>query len=349
MRWSIGPDRGAGMSNKKNTAYNRVAAIAEDIKAMRIRGAGEIARSAVEALLLTAQGSTANNPRELVEEIETAAKLMVRTRPTAVSLPNGIRYVMHRVREKEHSGADLQSLREVAIKASHEFIENSRTAIERIGEIGAKRIRNGDILMTHCHSLAVLKIIETAWKQGKKIRVYATETRPRFQGRITAEKLAQMGIPVTLIADAAARYFMNEVDRVIVGADAVSANGAVVNKIGTSLIALAARESRTLFFVAAESYKFSPETMFGELVKIEERDASELIPPSELKHQGISVANPSFDVTPPEYIDLIITERGIIPPQGAIFLLQEVFGVTTPEELEEFQTYELREEDQPDA
>ncbi len=337
------------MSNKKNTAYNRVAAIAEDIKAMRIRGAGEIARSAVEALLLTAQGSTANNPRELVEEIETAAKLMVRTRPTAVSLPNGIRYVMHRVREKEHSGADLQSLREVAIKASHEFIENSRTAIERIGEIGAKRIRNGDILMTHCHSLAVLKIIETAWKQGKKIRVYATETRPRFQGRITAEKLAQMGIPVTLIADAAARYFMNEVDRVIVGADAVSANGAVVNKIGTSLIALAARESRTLFFVAAESYKFSPETMFGELVKIEERDASELIPPSELKHQGISVANPSFDVTPPEYIDLIITERGIIPPQGAIFLLQEVFGVTTPEELEEFQTYELREEDQPDA
>jgi len=337
------------MSNMKNPAYNRVAAIAEDIKAMRIRGAGEIARSAVEALLLTAQDSTAGNPRELVEEIEAAAKLMVRTRPTAVSLPNGIRYVVHRVREKEHSGADLQSLREVAIKASHEFIENSRTAIEKIGEIGAKRIRNGDILMTHCHSLAVLKVIETAWRQGKKIKVYATETRPRFQGRITAEKLAQIGIPVTLIADSAVRYFMNEVDRVIVGADAVSANGAVVNKIGTSLIALAARESRTLFFVAAESYKFSPETMFGELVKIEERDASELIPPSELKHKSISVSNPSFDVTPPEYIDLIITERGIIPPQGAIFLLQEIFGVTTPEELEEFQTYELREEDQPDA
>jgi len=332
------------MTNMKNPAYSRIVAIAEDIKAMRIRGAGEIARSAVEALLLTAQSSQANTPKEFVEEIEEAARLMVKTRPTAVSLPNGIRYVIHRVREGKLSGANLPSLREVAIKACREFIENSRTAIERIGEIGARRIRDGDILMTHCHSLAVLKVIETAWRQGKRIKVYTTETRPRFQGRIMAEKLAQMGIPVTLIADAAVRYFMNEVDRVIVGADAVSANGAVVNKIGTSLIALAARESRTLFFVAAESYKFSPETMFGELVKIEERDPSELIPSSELKYQNISVANPSFDVTPPEYIDLIITEKGIIPPQGAIFLLQEVFGVTIPEELEEFQTYELREE-----
>jgi len=333
------------MGTMKNPAYNRVVAIAEDIKAMRIRGAGEIARSAVEALLITAQDSTASSPRELVEEIEAAARLMVRTRPTAVSLPNGIRYVIHRVREGEHSGAGIEPLKQVAVKACREFIENSRTAIERIGEIGARRIRDGDILMTHCHSSAVLKVIETAWRQGKRIKVYATETRPRFQGRITAEKLAQGGIPVTLIADAAVRYFMNEVDRVIVGADAVSANGAVVNKIGTSLIALAARESRTLFFVAAETYKFSPETMFGELVKIEERDFSELISPSELKYQNISVANPSFDVTPPEYIDLIITERGIIPPQGAIFLLQEIFGVTTPEELEEFQTYELREEE----
>jgi ribose 1,5-bisphosphate isomerase len=334
----------------KNPAYEKVLAIAEDIKAMRIRGAGEIARSAVEALMLTAQESTAATPKGLVEEIEHAARLMVRTRPTAVSLPNGIRYVIHRVREGERSGADVKSLKELAVKTCAEFIENSKTAIEKIGEIGARRIRDGDVLMTHCHSAAVLKVIETAWrKQGKRVKVYATETRPRFQGRITAEKLAGMGVPVTLIADAAVRYYMNEVDRVIVGADVVSANGAVVNKIGTSLMALAAREARTLFFVAAESYKFSPETMFGELVKIEERDASELIPPSELKYRNITVANPSFDVTPPEYIDLIITERGIIPPQGAIFLIHEVFGATTPEELEEFQTYELREEDQFDV
>jgi len=329
----------------RNPAYTRVLRIAEDIKAMKTRGAGEIARSAVEALLITAENSKAVNTREFVDEVEAAAKIMMRTRPTAVSLPNGIRYVVHRVREGNLSGQTLETLRETSTKACHEFIENSKTAIEKIGEIGARRILDGDTLMTHCDSSAALKVIETAWKKGKKLKVYVTETRPRFQGKITANRLGQMGIPAILIIDSAVRHFMNEVDRVVVGADAVSANGAVVNKIGTSLMALAAREARTHFFVAAESYKFSPETMFGELVKIEERDASEVISPSELRYPSISVANPSFDVTPPEYVDLIITEKGIIPPQAAILLLRELLGVMTPEELEEFQTYELHEEE----
>jgi len=329
----------------KNPAYTRVLRIAEDIKAMRIRGAGEIARSAVEALLITAENSKASNTKEFVEEIEETARTMMRTRPTAVSLPNGIRYVIHRVREGNLTGQTLEALKETSAKACHEFIENSKTAIERIGEIGARRILDGDTLMTHCDSSAALKVIETAWKKGKKLKVYVTETRPRFQGRITADRLGQMGIPVIMIIDSAVRHFMNQVDRVIVGADAVSANGAVVNKIGTSLMALAAREARTHFLVAAESYKFSPETMFGELVKIEERNASEIISPSDVKYPSITVANPSFDVTPPEYVDLIITEKGIIPPQAAILLLQESLGVITPEELEEFQTYELHEEE----
>jgi len=329
----------------KNPAYTRVLRIAEDIKAMRIRGAGEIARSAVEALLITAENSKASNTKEFVEEIEETARTMMRTRPTAVSLPNGIRYVIHRVREGNLTGQTLEALKETSAKACHEFIENSKTAIERIGEIGARRILDGDTLMTHCDSSAALKVIETAWKKGKKLKVYVTETRPRFQGRITADRLGQLGIPVIMIIDSAVRHFMNQVDRVIVGADAVSANGAVVNKIGTSLMALAAREARTHFLVAAESYKFSPETMFGELVKIEERNASEIISPSDVKYPSITVANPSFDVTPPEYVDLIITEKGIIPPQAAILLLQESLGVITPEELEEFQTYELHEEE----
>ena len=331
----------------RESTQARVQTMAEDIKTMRIRGAGEIARSAVEALLVTAQDSETHNSEEFLKEMEETAKLMMRTRPTAVSLPNAMRYVIHRIREKNLSGAALLALKETAVNTCREFIENSKTAIERIGEIGAKRITDGDTIMTHCNSSAAIKVIETAWRRGKKIKVYVTETRPRFQGRITAEKLGQMGIPVTLTIDSAARHFMHEVDKVIVGADAVSANGAVVNKIGTSLIALAAKEFRIPFIVAAESYKFSPETMFGELVRIEERDVSEVIPASELKHRNISVANPSFDVTPPEYIDLIVTERGIIPPQGAILLLREALGVMTPEEVKEFQTYELREEETP--
>jgi ribose 1,5-bisphosphate isomerase len=139
---------------------------------------------------------------------------------------------------------------------------------------------------------------------------------------------------------------MPKIDKVVVGADAIAANGAVVNKIGTSMVALAAHEARVLFFVAAETYKFSPETMFGELVLIEERKATEVVPSKILKgYRKITVRNPSFDVTPAEYVDLIVTERGIIPPQGALSILQSEFGWMSLEELHQYQTYAKLEEE----
>jgi len=319
--------------------------IADRIRTMGIRGAGEIARSAVGALMIVAKASKATSVNEFVDELDYASKLLLETRPTAVSLPNGIRYVMHRVHQSRKMHEKLDEIRSVAIQAGEEFIASSKTAIQRIGHIGANRIRNGDVLLTHCNSSAVITILKTAWEQGKRIQVFVTETRPRFQGWITAKALGEVGIPVTLIPDGAVRFFMDKVDRVIVGADAVTANGAVVNKIGTSMIALAAHEARVRFFVAAETYKFSPETMIGELVKIEERDTLEVLPSNELKKMpNVNVRNPSFDITPPEYIDIIITEKGIIPPQGAILVLQETFGVLTPEELKDYQTYQIGEE-----
>jgi ribose 1,5-bisphosphate isomerase len=322
------------------------ARIVEDIRSMRIRGAGLIARSAVEALQIVARDSTAKDTESLVKELTDAAGILLQTRPTAVSLPNGIRYVMHRVNGGKGQAGSVEEVRRIAIGAAGEFIENAKTAVQRIGEIGAKRIVDGDTLLTHCNSGAAIEIMKTAWREGRKFDVFVTETRPKFQGHITAHELAKAGIPVTLILDDAVRYFIQRVDKVIVGADAVTANGALVNKIGTSMVALAAHEARVHVFVAAETYKFSPETMIGELVTIEERDSSEMISEEQQRRIGsIKVRNPSFDVTPPEYIDLIITERGIIPPLGAILILEEVFGVVTPEELREYQTYSLHEDE----
>lgn len=319
--------------------------IVEDIRNMRIRGAGLIARSAAQALEITIQESKAKTVDEFVLETTDAAHTLLQTRPTAVALPNAMRYIIHRIDTAKKSATSVEEIRTIASNAAREFIENTKTAIERIGEIGARRIRDGDVLLTHCNSSAALSVMKTAWGQGKRFEVFATETRPRFQGHLTAQELASAGIPVTIVLDDAVRYFMQDVDKVIVGADAITANGALVNKIGTSMIALAAYEARVKVFVAAESYKFSPETMIGELVTIEERDISEVITNTELKKIGpIKVRNPSFDVTPPAYIDLIITERGIIPPVAAIILLEEVFGVITPEELREYQTYTLQEE-----
>ncbi|MEM3881988.1 MAG: ribose 1,5-bisphosphate isomerase [Candidatus Methanomethyliaceae archaeon] len=307
--------------------------LAEDIRTMRIRGAAQIGRAAAEGLSIAAINIRADSPQEYMDQLDGAYKLLLNTRPTAVSLPNALRYVMHRVKTAFKRGMDVDELRALTIRAAEDFKKSSQEAVRRISDIGAKRIRNGDLIMTHCNSSVAISILKEAKRQGKEFRVIATETRPRFQGRLTAKALSEAGIPVTLIVDSAARYFMPKVDKVIVGADVVTANGAVVNKIGTSQIALAAKEARVRVFVGAETYKFSPSTVLGELVEIEERPPEEVIPPEELSQmKGVTVANPAFDVTPPEFIDIIITERGIIPPQASVLILMEEFGWTIGEE-----------------
>jgi len=299
--------------------------IAEDIKSMKIRGAGRIARAAARGLLIAAQKFEGVKVENFLEYMNRVADALKKTRPTAVSLFNAISYVMFRMVKAPET--DVERLKKVVIKSAEEFIEYSLRAVEIIGEIGAKRISEGDVILTHCNSSAALSIIKKAYEQGKNIKVYATETRPKFQGHITARTLAKAGLEVTLIPDAAIRLIIRRVDKVIVGADTVAANGAVINKIGTSLVALAAKEANVNFYVAAETYKFSPATVIGELVTIEERDPEEVVPKSYLaKYQNIIVRNPAFDVTPPEYIDVIITEKGIIPPQAAILILEEEYG-----------------------
>ncbi|RLE50792.1 MAG: ribose 1,5-bisphosphate isomerase [Candidatus Methanomethylicota archaeon] len=309
--------------------------IAKDIASMKIRGAARIGRAAARALAITAKQSKASKPDELMEDLRRTSELLLSTRPTAVSLSNSIRYVMYRATQAYQSGASVKKLKFMVIKAAKDFRLSSLKAIVTIGVIGSRRIKDGDVILTHCNSSAALSIMVKAKQAGKSFQVIATETRPLYQGRLTAKYLSKHGIPVTLIVDSAVRFVMHEVDKVIVGADVVTANGAVVNKIGTSLIALAAREARVRFFVAAETYKFSPLTVLGELVEIEERPPEEIVPKSFLsKYPSVKVRNPAFDVTPPELIDLIITEKGIIPPQCAILILKEEFGWVLEEKAE---------------
>jgi len=317
-----------GIGVMEMAVVKEVLEIAQEIKDMRIRGAGKIARSAAYALQIQAEKSKATNVDDFWNEMKQAAKILYETRPTAVSLPNALRYVMHRGKAAYASGADLEQLKFIVINAAKEFIHNSEKAIERIGEIGANRIEDGDVIMTHCHSKAAISVMKTAFEQGKDIKVIVTETRPKWQGKLTAKELASYGIPVIYVVDSAARHYMKMTDKVVMGADSITVNGAVINKIGTALIALTAKEHRIWTMIAAETYKFHPETMLGQLVEIEMRDPYEVIPKEELETwpKNIEVWNPAFDVTPPEYIDVIITERGIIPPSAAIDILKEEFG-----------------------
>jgi ribose 1,5-bisphosphate isomerase len=307
--------------------------IADDIQSMRTRGAGRIARAAVKGLMIATRESKAKKVNQLLRDVAEAAQLLYETRPTAVSLPNGLRYFYSRFLSKAGQVDNSDSLKAAGLEIGQAFIEMSNNAVKTIGEIGAQLIVNGDIIFTYCNSATAFGVLKAAFDLGKEFTVYVPETRPKYQGHITATWLDEAGIPSILITDNSVRYLMAQADKVFVGADAVTANGAVVNKIGTSAVALAADEARVDFYVAAESYKFSPATMAGELVEIEERDTEEVVAPDVIaKWKHVSVRNPAFDVTPPEFIDAIITEQGVIPPQGAIAVLYHAFGWLSTEQ-----------------
>lgn len=298
---------------------DRVLETSEKISSMEIRGAGRIATAAAASLRDFSMTVEAQSLEDFNLAMEKAAEMLLMTRPTAVSLSNAIRMVM------KYRADDVHSAREAVVLNANRFIESSEKALEKIGQIGSRRIKDGDTVLTHCNSLAAISVISAAHKSGKKIKVIATESRPRFQGITTIGMLDQLGVETELIVDSAARSVMNEVDLVVVGADVITANGTLVNKIGTAQIALSAREARTSFMVAAETYKFSPQTILGELVTIEERDAKEVLPDIS-KYSHVRVRNPAFDVTPHQYIDLICTEAGAISPEMSYLIIRERLG-----------------------
>jgi ribose 1,5-bisphosphate isomerase len=296
---------------------------AEKIKSMEIRGAGRIAREAAEALRNHATEIRAGDLRSFQREMDAAAQILIATRPTAVSLPNAVHIVMSGLER----AVTLEEARNGVINRAERFIHSSRHAVENIAQYGARHIRDGDTLLTHCNSEAALGCIIEAHRSGKEIEVFATEVRPRNQGYITIRTLNDAGIKTNFIVDSAVRSFINEVDLVIVGADAVTVNGAVVNKIGTSQVAHTAHEARVNVLVAAETYKFAPRTIIGELITIEERAGNEILSDEIARTlPQVTVRNPAFDVTPAEYIDLIVTEAGAVPPQMAYIIIREYLG-----------------------
>ncbi|MWV64685.1 ribose 1,5-bisphosphate isomerase [Halorubrum sp. JWXQ-INN 858] len=295
---------------------------AEAIATMEIRGAATIASGAAEALATQAREIEADDPAAFRASMRAAARTLHETRPTAVSLPNALRYVLRRM-----AGDDVGALRRSILDAVEEFVRQLDRAQDDLGEIGANRLADGDTVMTHCHSTDALACVEAAVAQGKEIEAIVKETRPRNQGHITAEQLRDAGVPVTLIVDSAARRYLDDVDHVVVGADSIAADGSVINKVGTSGLAVNARERGVPIMTAAQTIKLHPETLTGHTVEIEMRDEAEVIAPDARAAIGeISVENPAFDVTPPRYMDAIVTEHGQFPPESIVTLMRELFG-----------------------
>ncbi|WP_132057896.1 ribose 1,5-bisphosphate isomerase [Halorussus amylolyticus] len=310
------------MTQSDSEVHPAVESAAEDIATMEIRGAATIADAAAEALAVEAEESEAETPAEFRATMRAAGRRLVETRPTAVSLPNALRYVLRGM-----GGESVEGLRSSILDSAAEFRRELDQAQDNLGRIGANRLRDGDTVMTHCHSTDALSCVEHALDQGKEIHAIVKETRPRKQGHITARWLREMDVPVTLIVDNAARRYLDQTDHVLVGADSIAADGSVINKIGTSGLAVNARERGVPIMVAAQTLKLHPDTMTGHTVEIEMRDEREVLTLDDEADIGdVTVENPAFDVTPPRYVDAIVTERGQFPPESIVTLMRELFG-----------------------
>lgn len=290
-----------------------ISSTASQIRDMTIRGAGRIARAGASAIGMFAQEYQGNDLSSFKEDLRRSVDTILASRPTAVSLWNGV----HASIKGIDTVSSVDAARELVMANSSDFVRKSEQAVDRIARIGAKRICDGDTILTHCNSSASVGVLKEAHRQGKEFRVFATESRPWRQGIITVTELAEAGIDTTLIIDSAVRSVMKHTDKVFVGADTITSHGALVNKIGTSQLALAAHEARVQFYVCSETYKFSPMTLFGDMVTIEERDIGEVVRPGEIP-DSVKIFNPVFDSTPANYIDAIITELGMISP-GSVY------------------------------
>jgi len=307
-------------------AYRGHQEVAHAITDMVVRGAPAIGAAAAFGLALAGYESRAASPAELILDLESAAALLKAARPTAVNLAWAVNRLMGVVQSAAGSADDLrQAVLNEAQKLADEDVEINK----RMAEHGAALINDGDTIIHHCNTGALatvdwgtaLGVIRTAHEQGKKIHVLVDETRPRLQGaRLTAWELEQYGIPYEIISDNMSGHFLKagKAQKVFFGADRVTANGDVANKIGTYMLALAAHDNGAPAYSVVPTSTIDLSLASGDLIPIEERNSAEVLG---LQFEGEAVApknakarNPAFDVTPNRLISAIVTENGVVYP-----------------------------------
>jgi methylthioribose-1-phosphate isomerase len=295
--------------------------VAQAIKEMRVRGAPIIGICAAYGLALAGQAIKEEDDKLFLTKLRGAAESLTSTRPTAVNLFRAVQ----RMLEAAGKETEVTEMRSALVAEARRIHTEEAEATERISHLGAELIVDGSTVLTHCNagSLATggygtaLGVIKAASKQGKQVQVMATETRPLLQGaRLTAWELMREGIPVTLITDSMAGYFMSarKVGCVVVGADRVAANGDTANKIGTYALAVLAKENGIPFYVAAPTTTIDLSIPSGNEIPIEFRSPEEItcIRGVSIAPENVKAMNPAFDVTPHRLVSAIVTERGIL-------------------------------------
>jgi methylthioribose-1-phosphate isomerase len=302
--------------------------VADAITSMVVRGAPAIGVSAAMGLALGAKQSGAASVTNLGSDFEVLCQRMSQTRPTAVNLFWAIERMRQTFARAQTRSQDLNLIKQELIDEALQIFQEDIDANRALGKYGAELIADGDTVLTHCNAGALatagdygtaLGVIRGARDAGKRVAVFADETRPFLQGlRLTAWELAKDDIPVTVITDNMAGHVMKngKIDVVVVGADRIAANGDAANKIGTYMVAVLAQRHNIPFYVAAPISTLDLSIPTGEQIPIEERDSREIthVREHQLGPDDVTVHNPAFDVTPNELITAIITDKGVARP-----------------------------------
>ena len=294
------------------------------IKLLKVRGAPALGAAAALGVYLGIKDLKSKDRVLFAKELDQAARYLATSRPTARNLFWGIEKIRN-VAQK-NKGRDLAALKKLLLKEACKIIENDKISCRKIGEYGSRLIEDNDTILTICNAgiLATidygtaLGVLYRSQEKGKKIKVFACETRPLLQGaRLTAWELKNKGIDVTVICDNMAAMLMQQgkIDKVIAGADRIALNGDTANKIGTYNLAVLAKYHNIPFYIAAPASTFDLRARSGEDIPIEERDArevSELLFKKKVAPEGAKIFNPAFDVTPSNLISAMITDKGVI-------------------------------------
>ncbi len=309
--------------------------VVEAIRGLRVRGAPALGAAGAYAVALAAR-ELVDDPQHFWQRLEEAARAIRSARPTAVNLSRGA----DRALRAAQSAAEVEQAARRALEEAHRIVEEDERACRALAQAGARELAHGERVLTLCNTGALatlgigtaLGILRAAWEAGKRVHVYACETRPLLQGaRLTAWELRELGIPFHLVVDGAAGWLMAQgrVDRVLVGADRVAANGDVANKIGTYTLAVLCRHHRIPFWVAAPISTVDLGTPSGKSIQVEERDPEEVtrFGGQPVAPRGTPALNYAFDVTPAELVDALVTEAGVLRPPFGPALRAAVEGV----------------------
>lgn len=296
----------------------------QNIRSLKIQGATAVAGTIIHNLKKYGDRIKTDNVSVWKKDFKKAAVYLLNARPTEPLAQNGAKFIFSQL-DKGGAKNTVQA-RNYLKKAADDFLMIMTDAADLIISHGQRLIGNNDDVLTHCHSWLVEQILIRARKNKKKFRVYNTETRPLFQGRITSKKLIEAGISTTMVADSSAGFLISNysgrdlmMDKIIFGADAILNDGSVINKIGSFTIALAAHHEKKPVYIATTLLKHHPRSW----IKIEERSPEELWPKAP---KGLKIINFAFDIVPAKYIKGIICEAGIIKPKDVKKYLKKTYS-----------------------